>query len=87
MDQVNGFNLHNDLLDLLALLAKAQAGLADLSSLGAYLQVSASGSDATLSFNLAGLAAGGGATVAVLHGVGKAITLSTLSSDNVLKIS
>jgi len=88
VDQINGFNLHNgDVLDFSTLLAETRVSLADLNSLGTYLQVSASGTNATLSYNPAGLAAGGGAAVAVLHGVGTGITLGTLISDNVLKIS
>lgn len=50
--------------------------------------VSASGSDATLSFNPNGASLSApGSALAVLHGVGPGVTLDTLLSDNVLKIA
>jgi len=71
---------NGDVLDLSQVLAESQINLGgDFSKLGNYVQVSDSGSNATLSYN--------GSALAVLNGVGSGVTLSTLISDNALKIN
>ena len=83
-DQVYGFKLNNgSQLDVTQVLAEAQ-----LSYVASDFLVSASGNDATLSFNPNGASPSApGSALAVLHGVGPGVTLNTLLSDNVLKIA
>jgi Ca2+-binding RTX toxin-like protein len=89
VDDVFGFNLHNgDVLNLKQVFAEAQIDIrGEISKIAGYVQVSASGSDATLSFNPDGLASGPGSTLAVLHGVAPGVTLSTLIGDGSVTIS
>lgn len=87
LDQISGFNLHNDVLDLTQVLAESQINLGgDIAKLGSYFDVTAAGSDATLSFNPQGVSAGAGTALAVLHGVGPGVTLATLIGDHALTI-
>jgi Ca2+-binding RTX toxin-like protein len=67
-DNITGFNLRNDVLDLRQVLAEAQISLSgDSSKLSNYVQVTDSGNDATVSLTT-GQIPGYGATVAVLQG-------------------
>jgi hypothetical protein len=85
LDQISGFNLYNDVLDLTQVLAESQINLGgNIGNLGSYFTVSSAGSDATLSFNPEG--AGAGTALAVLHGVGPGVTLATLIGDHTLTI-
>ncbi len=88
LDQISGFDLHNgDLLDLRQVLAESEIDLGgDFRKLGAYVQVSASGKDVTLSFNPDGLASGPGSALAVLHGLGSHTTLAALIHHDSLRI-
>ena len=80
-DQISGFNLKNDVLDLTQVLAEAQKSFS-----ASDFQVSASGNNATLSYVGTPSFTGGG-TLAVLYGVGSGVTLQTLISDGALKVS
>lgn len=85
LDQISGFNLHNDVLALTQVLAESQINLGgDSGNLGSSFDVTASDSDATRSFNPQGVSAG--AAPAVLHGVGPGVTLATLIGDQTLTI-
>ena len=89
VDEITGFDpSKNDVLNLGQALAESQLNLGgDFGKLGAYVAVTDSGGNATLSFNSQGLASGPGSPLAVLHGVGPGITLATLISDHALKIT
>jgi hypothetical protein len=88
VDQLTGFDPHTEVLDLHQALAASHLTLGgDYGKLGACVQVTDSGNDATLSFNPRGLASGPGSPLAVLHGVGPGVTLGTLINDHALAIT
>jgi VCBS repeat-containing protein len=77
-DNINGFNLNNDVLDLRQVLAEAQKSFS-----ASVFQVTSSGNNATLSYvgtpNFTG-----GSGLATLVGVGPNVTLNTLIKDHAL---
>jgi VCBS repeat-containing protein len=77
-DNISGFNLHNDVLDLRQVLAEALKSFSVSD-----FQVTSSGNDATLSY-VGTPAFTGGSPLAVLHEVGSGVTLNTLISDHAL---
>jgi hypothetical protein len=83
LDLIYGFHLGSgDVLDLSQVLAQSQIDLGgDFSKLAEYFSVNTSGKDATLLFDPHGVAAGPGAALAVLNGVGANTTLNTLIND------
>ena len=88
VDQVAAFDPSTEVLDLRQALAESHLSLGgDYGKLGSYVAVTDSGNDATLSFNPNGLASGPGSPLAVLHGVGPAVTLGTLISGHALAIA
>jgi hypothetical protein len=87
LDKISGFQLGSgDVLDLSQVLAESQISIA-ADKLGTYFSVSTSGNNATISFNSNGVAAGAGAALAVLNGVGANTTLNALINDGIFKIS
>lgn len=85
LDEISGFKLHGDVLDLKQVLAEEQIDLeGDIGRLAAYVTVSTSGQDATVSFNPDGIASGPGSALAVLHGIGPNVSLGTLLHDCIL---
>ena len=87
VDQVTGFNLGTDVLDLRSVLSETGVNLnGSFAALSTYLTVTDQGSDALLSFNPTG--SGGGYGVAVLHGLGSSITsVAALVADNAIRIA
>ncbi len=82
VDQVSGFDPGTDFLDLRALLVAANIN-PDTAALGNYLTVTDVGTDAVIQFDATGQS--GGAPVAVLWGLGAAVTgLSTLIADKTI---
>lgn len=85
LDVISGFKLHGDVLDLKQVLAEEQIDLeGDVGRLAAYVTVSTSGQDATVSFNPDGAASGPGSALAVLHGIGPKVSLDALLHDGIL---
>ena len=80
-DNISGFNLKNDVLDLTQVLAEAQKSFKP-----ADFQVTSSGSNATLSY-IGTPSFTGGSALATLVGIGPGVTLQTLISDGVFKTS
>ncbi len=86
VDQVSGFDPGTDVLDLRSLLAEGNVDLqGNIATLGHYLTVVDQGADALVRFDPSGQ--GGGATVAVLDGLGNAVTgLETLVAQGAVRI-
>ncbi len=80
-DQISGFNLHNDVLDLTQVLAEAQKSFS-----ASDFQVTDNGNNATLSY-IGSPSFTGGSALATLVGVGPNVTLQTLINDGALKVS
>jgi hypothetical protein len=87
LDQVSGFDLDTDVLDLRSLLTEAKIDLnGDAAVLAKYLTVTDLGSDALVNFDPANLSVGG--TVAVLRGLGGTVTsVSSLLAHGALRIA
>jgi Ca2+-binding RTX toxin-like protein len=77
-DNITGFNLHNDVLDLTQVLAEAQKSFN-----ASDFQVTSSGNNATLSY-IGTPSFTGGSPLATLIGVGPNVTLTTLIKDHVV---
>jgi hypothetical protein len=87
VDQVSGFDLATDALDVGSLLSGANLNLGgDIAALNGYLTVADQGTDAVIGFDPTGL--GGGNTIAVLHGLGSVVTgLDTLIANGAIRMS
>jgi hypothetical protein len=73
VDQVSGFDPASDVLNVSSLLVGTGLGLAgDIANLSGYLTVADQGANAVVRFDPTGQ--GGGSTVAVLQGLGGAVT-------------
>ena len=86
-DQISGFDPGTDVLDLRSLLTGTGLELTgNVSALSSYLTVVDQGSNALLNFDPAGH--GGGATMAVLQGLGATLTgLNTLIADGAIRVT
>jgi hypothetical protein len=86
VDQVSGFDVSTDVLDINSLLREANVNLgSDTAALGDFLRVVDQGGDAQLLFDRTGL--GGGSAIAVLQGVGGVVTgLATLTDHAAIKL-
>ena len=87
VDQVSGFDPASDVLDLRALVAGTGLALSgDVAALSGYVTIADQGNDALVRFDPIGQ--GGGATVAVLRGLGASVTgLDTLTANGAIRIS
>jgi len=73
VDQISGFDPATDVLDLRSLLSETNVNLnGDIAALPSYLSVTDQGANALISFDPSGN--GGGSVVAVLQGLGSAVT-------------
>jgi hypothetical protein len=87
VDQVYGFDPGTDVLDLRSLLSHANINLnGSVAALGNYLTIIDQNANALVDFDPTGHA--GGSTVAVLHGLGSAVTgLNTLIAQGAIRFA
>ncbi|GJE56247.1 autotransporter-associated beta strand repeat-containing protein [Methylobacterium thuringiense] len=85
-EQIVGFRLKEDVLDLSRILSESHLSASLIQGspdyIGNHLSLTNSGADAKLSFNPAGNSAGPGRELATLHGVGADVSLQTLISGH-----